>query len=170
MQWRPHFKDSHLVLVCRYHDEGSINVMWGYWRAHNLEPGTNLIAHHFKLIGLPDWIPEAQEVVILIPTGFLALCLVLSSRAAAKHYLISSHCIACIRLIWHENTNACSFDIHHIKILSRSRASQRAQPMPANSPFARACSVAGGLACIRTRVHRLQNYNFVMILQHVSVQ
>lgn len=45
-----------------YHDEGSINVMWGYWRAHNLEPGTNLIAHHFKLIGLPDWIPEAQEV------------------------------------------------------------------------------------------------------------
>lgn len=37
--------------------------MWGYWRAHNLEPGTNLIAHHFKLIGLPDWIPEEQEVV-----------------------------------------------------------------------------------------------------------
>lgn len=45
-----------------YHDEGSINVMWGYWRAHNLEPGTNLIAHHFKLLGLPDWIPEHQEV------------------------------------------------------------------------------------------------------------
>ena len=51
------------ALIGRYHDEGSINVMWGYWRAHNLEPGANLIAHHFKLIGLPDWIPERQEVV-----------------------------------------------------------------------------------------------------------
>lgn len=64
-----HFCDLPMLMCAlsiheRYHDEGSINVMWGYWRAHNLEPGTNLIAHHFKLIGLPDWIPEKQEVVI----------------------------------------------------------------------------------------------------------
>lgn len=50
-------------LCCRYHDEGSINVMWGYWKAHRLEPGSNIIAHHFNLIGLPGWIPESQEVV-----------------------------------------------------------------------------------------------------------
>ena len=63
--------DGDLMATCvrresccsRYHDEGSINVMWGYWKAHNLDPGTNLIRHHFKLLGLPEWIPEEQEVV-----------------------------------------------------------------------------------------------------------
>lgn len=37
--------------------------MWGYLKAHELELGDNIIAHYFKMIGLPDWIPEHQEVV-----------------------------------------------------------------------------------------------------------
>ena len=64
--------------------------MWGYWRAHNLEPGTNLIAHHFKLIGLPEWIPEEQEVVSLSSASSLVFNHSSRLRPAAKLTLMMS--------------------------------------------------------------------------------
>lgn len=36
-----------------------------YLKEHKLSPGTNLLRHHFGLMGLPDWISEEQEVVSL---------------------------------------------------------------------------------------------------------
>ena len=58
--------------------------MWGYWKAHNLEPGTNLIRHHFKSIGLPDWVPESQEVVSPFP------CLHLSQPSKANNLMLQT--------------------------------------------------------------------------------
>lgn len=55
------------TLCCRYHDPGAINIMQNYLREHQLPPGTNLLRHHFGLMGLQDWIPNDLEVVRPLP-------------------------------------------------------------------------------------------------------
>lgn len=52
-------------IMCRYHDEGSLGIQVAYRKAHSLPLGSNLIRHHLGLIGLPEWMPEEQEIVRL---------------------------------------------------------------------------------------------------------
>jgi len=46
-----------------FHDPGSLGFYTEYLKAHKLPVGTNVMAHHFQAIGLPDLLPPGTELL-----------------------------------------------------------------------------------------------------------